>query len=122
MGEGQFPTKDCDSSRCSAQIYVYPDADDLQAYEGRCKGTTTSFATAESGGWRQWLKQVSGATGHKPLEARMKRRHFKDAAIPALFMLTQKSVYISEVLTRHTSEAFFPKQAPEHEASAAEKC
>lgn len=59
---------------------------------------------------------------HKPLEAWMKRRHFKHAAIPALFMLTQKSVYISEVLTGHTSEAFFPKQAPEHEASAAEKC
>lgn len=59
---------------------------------------------------------------HKPLETPMKRRHFKHAAIPALFMLMQKSVHISEVLTGHTSEAFYLKQPPEHEALAAAKC
>lgn len=55
-------------------------------------------------------------------EAQMKRRYFKHAAIPALFMLKQKSVYISEVLTGHIGEAFFPKQAPEYEGLAVEKC
>lgn len=61
--------------------------------------------------WRLWAvpKTDLRSYWHKPLETRLKRRHSKHAAIPALFRLTQKPVYISEVLTGHTSEVFFPK-------------
>lgn len=74
--------------------------------------------------WRQEavVKTDLKSYWHKLLEVQMKRRHFKHAATPALFMLTQKLVCISEMLTGHISKAFLPQQAPEHEFSAVERC